>query len=287
MSQVDQFESVFRSAIRPAYEPHRIHIDSVMLVTDRAEEESQELEQALYSWMPDLATSPGSQRRSRLIQGDYRSTAELLERIQSQAPDLICTYRNLNTDDWQFGHSLGSRLETIIHEGRIPILIIPHPRSKQGTNLSDHGPRTVLAMTDHLTEDHRLIDFAAAFTGEAGQLILTHLEDQSTFDRYLAAIARIETIDTASAEMALKAELLKSPRAYIATCRERLSSSGHPIDVQDVVSFSNGLESFHEQVAQHQADLVIINGLDHERPGIHGIAQPLVNKIRQVPVLIL
>ena len=56
-----------------------------------------------------------------------------------------------------------------------------------------------MAMTDHLTGDNRLVNYAAHVTQRGGRLLLSHVEDDAIFARYTEAIPKIPTIDTARA----------------------------------------------------------------------------------------
>ena len=48
-----------------------------------------------------------------------------------------------------------------------------------------HDTNRVMVMTDHLTGDSRLVNFAVRFTEPDGTLFLTHIEDDAVFDRYV------------------------------------------------------------------------------------------------------
>ena len=59
--------------------------------------------------------------------------------------------------------------------------------------------QVVMAITDHVTQDHHLVSTAARLTAPGGTLWLTHVEDQGIFDRYIDAISKIPEIDTDTA----------------------------------------------------------------------------------------
>lgn len=286
MSNVDQFESAFRSAIRPTYEPHSISLKRVLWVTDLNEGETAAYIERHQSSLPNHALESRNQWQ-QLSEKDYRTTGELLEQVDQQRPDVICTYRNLNTEDWQFELSIGSRLDTLVSKSPYPVLVLPHPATSPQPAANANGNATVIALTDHLTEDHKLIDYSVSFLARPGSLVLVHLEDQDTFDRYLSAIGHITTIDTTNAEETLRHQLLKEPHTFISTCRERLADSEPQIQVKEIVEFARGIQPFHQHINNEAADLVVINGIDHDQPGIHGLAQRLMNETRQRPIPVL
>ena len=287
MSNVDQFESAFRSAIRPVYEPQSVRLAKILLVTDLSEAETIELERALKPYFSRLSVVHDSTSWQHLCQDSVDSTAQLLEQVEALQPDLICTYRNLNTNDWRYQKSIGSRLDTLISHANRPILIIPHPESGHAAEHALQQSKIVLAITDHLSAEQQLIDFAIAFIEPDGELVLTHLEDENDFNRYLDAISKIETIDTELATRELAAQLLKGPKAFVNSCRDRLSTLRPDVTVTDVVRFAPNIDCFRDLVREKTADLLVLNGYDHREPGIHGLAQVLINETRQIPTLVI
>ena len=287
MSHVDQFESAFRSAIRPVYQPHEIELSCVLTISDLSTEDGSAFADANKVYLKSLLTTENKIRWEDLGKGSYDSTATLLEKVQGIKPSLIVTYRNLDTDDWQFQNSVGSRLDTLINQTGFPVLVVPHPKTSHSTDYRHTRNSNVIAITDHLTDDHTLIDFAAAFVDTPGSMVLAHLEDKNTFDRYLEAISRITTIDTDDAAEKIRDQLLKDPMAYIQSCRERLQSSRPQIEVRDIVEFADDISRFKSHIQAQSANLLVMRGIDHDQPGIHGIAQRLINEIRQIPVLVV
>jgi nucleotide-binding universal stress UspA family protein len=285
MSHVDQFESAFRSAIRPIYQPHAITLRRVLVVTDLSPEEAKVLEQSVQEYLHGLSPTGFSIEWDCLTNESFDSTASLLSKVETLSPDLICTYRNLNTADWRYENSIGSRLDTLINQSTIPVLVIPHPKPNTENIYTLNRNKTVVAITDHLTDDHQLIDYSSAFLERPGKLVLVHLEDQLTFDRYLDAISRITTIDTENARQQLASQLLKGPEAFVQSCRERLANSG--IDVTKIVEFANGIDRFKETIHELETDLLVMKGIDHDQTGIHGLAQRLINETRRIPILVI
>ena len=112
----------------------------------------------------------------------------------------------------------------------------PIPSDPEFQRLAVRRPKSVMAMTDHLTGDHRLVNFAAHFTEAEGTLSLSHVEDDTTFARYMEAISKISTIDTDTARQEIRARLLKDPSDYIETCREGLAKSAPTLTVESVVT---------------------------------------------------
>ncbi len=286
MSQVDQFESAFRSAIRPIYEPHSIEFSKILIITDLSAESSEVFGKAVRKSLTPVLPATNAPEFSHLDKGSYDSTATLLEQVQTIRPNLIVTYRNLDTEDWCYQNSMGSRLDTLIHQAEPPVLVVPHPKATT-ENYGLKGNTRVMAVTDHLTGDHQLIDYAARFVDTKGRLILVHLEDQTTFDRYMEAISKITTIDTEHARSQIHSQLLKDPHDYISSCRDRLRSLTPTIQVDEIVEFADGYDQFRRHIDQQSVELLVIKGIDHQQPGIHGLADRLINETRKIPVLVV
>ena len=160
----------------------------------------------------------------------------------------------------------------------------PHPDESQKPLESS---QVVMAITDHLTGDHRLVSYAARFTDTQGDLILTHVEDLSTFERYVTTIGKIPSIDTDSAHEAIREQLLKEPRQYIASCRDVLHSTGLSLNVREVVMLGHQLSDYRRLIEINDVDLLVLNSKDDQQMAMHGLAYPLTVELRQTPMLLL
>ncbi|WP_457675972.1 hypothetical protein, partial [Thiolapillus sp.] len=80
MPQVDQFESVFRSALKEIYSYHPLEIRSVLLITDLQGAEAQAYQEKIETF---LHKSRGVNHTDYLlVQGnEFSTTAELLELV--------------------------------------------------------------------------------------------------------------------------------------------------------------------------------------------------------------
>ena len=131
MTNVDQFESMFRAATRELFVVERMRFRSVLVVTDLD---------------ADGATAFGDRVRAFLrVLGDedeiswqevpgsaFRTAEELLKLVEAAGPDLICTYRNLHSSAWRWPYSLGTHLDLLTQHTRVPVLVLPHPAAERG-----------------------------------------------------------------------------------------------------------------------------------------------------------
>ena len=284
MTQVNQFESIFRSALTDTYEYALPEVKSVLLVTDRREKNVQDYLKDIQKFLSVLGTSV---TWSVLNADDYKTTQDLLDRANQENPDIICSYRNLKSKDWVFKHSLGSYLDVLIQRAKSPVLVLPHPDADYAHDHTMENTNKVMAITSHLSNDHQLINYALRFTQSNGSLFLSHIEDQMTFDRYVDVISKISAIDTDEAKEKISAQLLKEPAAYIESCKQTLLDKNSPVTIESIVTFGNHLNEYKKLVLDHQIDLLVMHAKDHDQLAMHGMAYPLAVELRQVPLLML
>ncbi|MCH2583890.1 MAG: hypothetical protein MK138_03885, partial [Planctomycetes bacterium] len=198
MTRIDQFESVFKSADKPVFRYEPFSVGSPMVLTDLDDEAAES-----FAVLAGKYAGAGGSREisaQRVIKGaDFSTVEQCLELIADEKPDLICTYRGLHSDCWRWGQSLGSYVEVLTQTVSVLVLVFPHPAAAETLSAAEAGCRHVMAMTDHLAGDSRLVNAALFFTPAQGTLHLTNLEDQQVFERYMEAIDKIPSIDSAAA----------------------------------------------------------------------------------------
>ncbi len=283
MTTIDQFESVFRSAVKPLYRYAPLQVDRVTLVTDLQAEAS-----AVYRHQVGRLLSHISSEYWQVIDSSrYRTTHDLLTLVEGIQSDLICCYRNLHSEAWKYPHSLGSHLDVLIQRTQTPVLVLPHPAAGYRKKSEFQGMKRVMVITDRLADGSRLVNHALSFCGETGALYLVHIEDQATFARYIEAIGKITTIDTGEATAAIGRQLLKAPADYIRTCSEVIESVHRDISVHPIVEFGHHLPDYLDHVRKHEIDLLVMKGKDDDQMAMHGMAYPIAIELRDVPVLII
>ena len=286
MTNVDQFESMFRSASREVYRHKRIDIESVLVVTDRDEDGARSFGDQVRAFLSVIEAD--KKVRWRDVNGsDFQSAGELLTLTEAAAPDLICTYRNLHSNAWKWPYSLGTHVDLLTQHTDVPVLLLTHPEAERSADHALANTDTVMAIADHLTGDDRLVDFAVRMTEPNGTLWLTHVEDEVTLARYLDIISKIPTIDTDEAHKAIRERLLKEPQDYIDGCVEVLSAAGADVKVEHLVVFGHHLREYRGLIEQHEVDLLVLNTKDENQLAMHGMAYALAVELRQIPLLML
>ncbi|MDE1465387.1 hypothetical protein [Spartinivicinus poritis] len=285
MSSVDQFESVFRAAVKDVYHYHPVKIESVLLITDQTEADSVKIKQQLQQFSPQLCSNSIHWHLS--ANEKSKTTEALLQEVEAIKPDLICSYRNLYSNAWQFPHSLGEHLDVLLQHTTIPVLVIPHPKASYAGEHALTQSTSVMVVTDHLTLDHDLVHYGVAFTSPGGNLHLSHIEDKAYFQRIIKAISKIATINTDDAQEKLAKQLLKEPHDFIRSCPSALAEANINLNVIEHVSFGHHIKDYKKLIEDHELDLLVMNTKDEDQLAMHGIAYPLAVELRQIPLLML
>lgn len=286
MPKVDQFESVFRAATKERFRFEQVKIESVLIVTDLGEGEAAAFEASVQKFLRALG-NPDAVRWKTLRATDFTTAKDLDEIVEAEKPDLICSYRNLHSSAWEYPYSLGKHLDVLTQVAPMPVLVLPHPKAGRASDHAMQDTKIVMAVTDHLTGDGHLVSYAATFTEPGGDLWLTHIEDDATFERYLDAISKIPSIDTDLARAELGKRLLKDPSDYIVTCEEGLRAAGHSLHIKKIVQFGHHLTDYKRAIEDHKIDLLVMNTKDEDQFAMHGLAYALAVELRQIPLLML
>ena len=281
MTKIDQFESVFKAADKPAFELQSVGVERVLLVTDLLESGADAFLERI-----QLLTHVARDAHWTLVRGDeYTNVAELLAIVERTSPDLIVMYRNLRAPAREYPYSLGVYVDVLTQATHIPVLLAPHPTRLEDKEL--RRPECVMAVTDHLTGDNRLVSYAAMLTESGGRLLLTHVENEATFERYIGVIGKLPSIDTESAEIAIREQLLKEPRDFIESCRVVLQEAYSELKVESIVTLGRHLADYRRLIEEHDVDLLVLNTKDDDQLAMHGVAYPLTIELRDTSMLLL
>ena len=286
MSTLDRFESVFNAAAREVFAQQPVEIGRVLLVHDLAEALQDDF---LYLAKGFLSVLEARDKPEwELFGGDAPfSVREVLNAVEQARPDLVVTYRHLHSAVGEWPHSLGEHVDVLTQATSTPVLVLPHPGRKDLPGHALKNTDRVMAVTDHLAGDHRLVSHAAHFTQDGGTLYLAHVEDDTVFERYITAIGKIPDLDTDIAREEIRARLMEDPTEYIESCRTGLARGNQHLTVESRVKLGHQLADYRGLVEENEIDLLVMYTKDEEQLAMHGIAYPLAVELRTTPLLML
>ncbi len=286
MSKLDQFESVFKSAAKAVYQFDPVPIDKVMVLTDLEAEQSRRFTADTREFLKALDSGDPISWSEFYGQGEQH-VGDLLELIEQQRPDLICTYRNLHGPARDFPFSLGAYIDVLTQAITTPVLLLPVPTDQGRLEPSCKTTEHVMVLTDQLTGSDRLVNYGTRFTAAAGTLVLAHLEDDTSFNRYIEVISKIPAIETDLAREAIEQQLRKEPDDFIESCRSVLAARRSGVKVQKEVVMGHRISDCKQLVQSHGIDLMVLNTKDEDQLAMHGLAYPLAIELRHIPLLML
>lgn len=286
MISIDQFESAFRAAARSQYHHKTLTVDKVLVITDLSADEAQRYAQRAAPFLrvnnlsPTMVPVPGDKSQD---------LGDLIALVKDEAPDLIVTYRCLHSPAWKWPYTVGDHIEVLTQVTDTPVLLLP--RIDTGDALVDDlkPPEVVMAMTDHLVGDDRLIQWASGLTPPREWLVLAHVEDEVAFNRYMDLISKVPDVDTEVAQREIRERLFKEVRAWIRHCRSILHEvrGAQAPRIEEAILLGHRLKTYRDLVLRREAQLLVLNTKDDDQLAIHGMAYPLMIELRRVPLLLL
>jgi hypothetical protein len=286
MTNIDQFESVFKAADKTPFSPETVAIGTVLVITSLPEAGSQLFQDAAHRLL--TAVDSASEIQWHSVFGEqYYDVDELLACESEVAPDLICTYRNLHSPAPNHPYSLGTYVDVLTQTTDVPVLLLPTPDKLASRSQPLAAAKSVMAITDHMTGNHHLVSYAARLTDPTGCLWLAHVEDERTYERYITAISKIPAIDTDTAQTSILEQLLKEPHEYIQSVQEVLRDKVPSFDIREIVQIGHHLTDYKKLISDHDIDLLVMNCKDDDQFAMHGLAYPLAVELRHTPLLML
>ena len=274
---------MFRRAEREPYVYADVPLDSVVLVTDQPSDQTESLRTQLASFLPRLAAAGDWQTCGA---GDFSNVQELLDHVERLQPDLVVTYRHLFEESIVPQHSLGVYLDVLTQVLDAPVLVLPGT-AVDPAPLDREPGKCVMAVTDHIAGDDRLINFASAVTPAEGEMWLCHVEDDAVFSRYMQAIERIPEIDTDQARRLIDQQLLKDAGDFMETCRGELQKQRPDVTFHVNISRGHRLTQYRNLVESHQVDVLVVNTKDEDQLAMHGMAYALSVELIDRTLLLL
>ena len=285
MSKIDEFESIFKSAAKPVFHVEPLRIKSVMLVVDQEEKLLADYIERTKEFLKVLNSVDLTIEISVVDGTQFDHVQQLLDLVKGGSADLVCTYRNLHGSSVDYPYSLGEYVDVLTQVSQAPVLLLPRPEDI--SELALKNTDRVMVMTDHLAGDNRLVTYGAMFTQHHGELLMAHVEDEMTFERYIQVISKIQDIDTDVARKQIMEQLLKEPKDFIHSCQEGMKEAGLPLLVKPLVTVGHHINDYKKLVTENEVDLLVMNTKDEDQLAMHGLAYPVSVELRDVPLLLI
>ena len=288
MLTVDEFESVFRSADKRPFTLAKPTVSRILVVTDLEEEPLARYDAAARKLLEPLLTEAAEDRTWMARgAGSFTGVEGVLRLVEETQPDLVVTYRNLNSDAWRWSYSLGVYLNALTRGTTLPVLVTPSPHASPDLRWQDNRTDSVMVVTDHLTGDDPLVNWGVVLARSGGKLWLTHVEHDESFARFVDAISKVPEVDTETARKEIWEQLLKEPRDYIASAVKVLQEAGEAVDVHPVVTTGHRVADYRRLVADHEVDVLVFPTLEEDRIALGGVAYSLAVELVDTPLLMV
>ncbi len=281
--KLDDFESVFRSSVKTPFHHAPPNIETALLITDV---DNATTEDFLIAAKRFLASGHGQDIEwTTMTSEDFQEVAPVLDRVRRNPPSLAVCYRHLLGQGAKLPYSLGSTVDTLTQATDVPVLLLPRP-DDEGIKLPEAAAQ-VMVVTDHLTGDDQLVNWAAHLCTDDGTLYLTHIEDEAVLAKYLDACAKIPGLDIDIATEKLPKKLLSMPTDYIASTVEILAKESIHENVQAIVRLGSPVKDYEKLVENLKVDLLVMNTKDKGQNAMHALAYALSVELRDRPLLLL
>lgn len=286
LDKLDSFASLFRSAVKEPFSHEKIRMEKILLVDDNPLEKAEKLMERLKGFLKKVTAQDNPQWK--ILSGkDFDSISELIEKCKEEAPSLIVTYRHLKQKNKNLPYSIGVYLDMLTQATPYPILVLPYLPDKQEYEKVLENTNSVTVIADHITGDHRLINYGLYFAEEEGALYITHVENNRAFKRYMEVIGKIPEIPTERSIEKIREQLLKEPQDYINSCIEKLKEENLKIQIRPHVKMGHSISEYKNLILDRRVDLLIMNTKDQDQLAMHGMAYSLAVELKQIPLLLL
>lgn len=282
----DEFESVFRSAIKETYHYAPPRVKAVAIITDTDTVQAKAAVDGLRERHGGIGRL-GEVEWHLVHRDSFVGIRELLEQLAELDVGLVVTWRNVFGRAADSPYALGSVLETLTQATRLPVLVMPSSGGRRELPPNMTAIARILVVTHRLTGDRDLLHWGLLLTPDDGTIYLAHVEDEAIFNRYLDAIGRVPSLDTELARSHLAAKLLQLPSDYFDTVVAEMAACDLRENLVPIVCMGNPLQEYAALVREHDIEMVIVNSHDSNQRAIDGTAHALALELGQTPVLML
>ena len=286
LDSIDKFESVFKGAVKDYFVYKSLEIKKIMVITSGDSSRAEFLLEKVRNFLRVVIRE--KQIEWVKVEGeDFDSVPELMEICEREKPDLIVAYRHLKQKHKKLPFSIGVYLDMLTQATKFPIMVLPYFEDQDEYKNVMNDCNAVTAVANHITTEHKLVNYGIYFTEPEGKLFLTHIEDRMVFDKYIDIISKIPELSTELAEKEIKARLFSEPAAYIESCEKTLGDRQINLEIIPVIKLGHAIEDYKAQILNHEIDLLIMNTRDEDQLAMQGMAYSLAVELTQIPLLLI
>ena len=263
---LDVFESMFNRSVKHHYEFQPVKLNSLMIIA-----ESDHLNS-----LDEFGSKYCENRAKYKYTSDF-SWSDLLNTLEETKPDLLLMQRQLGIPSG-LKFSLGPILISLSQELEIPILILP-------TDYKGFEIRNVLAGFDHQIDNSHLVNHSLILKKEMERLVLVHVEEESVFNYYVDAIAKIPGINTDYARTAIEETILNLAGDFFKNVKDNLNDES--FKVYEYCKLGDVVNEYKEIISEHSIDLMVFEAQDDSKLAMHSLGQSLAIQFPQLATLLV
>ena len=160
MTQIDQFESIFRAASKSVFEYEDWDLRKITVVCDGDKNAANAFCEDIKQFVSH-AFDLESIQWTVIAGSEFTTVDSLIKLVEKESPCLICSHRNLHIPSTEYPYSLGVYIDVLTQAAEAPVLLLPHPQIKNADSETSHvetknwhsDTKRVMAITDHLDDD--------------------------------------------------------------------------------------------------------------------------------------
>lgn len=264
---LDIFESVFKRSVKKQYDYEDFQLHKILIVGN-----SDHLDK-LSSFISKYGTGCQS--------FEYNSNftwRELKSDIEKMQPDLILIQRQLGISNTDLTFSIGPVLESITQEVNIPVLVLPY-------EFQDLKIETIGIGFDHQIDNSYLVNKGLLLSKYLKNLELIHIEDETIFNYYLDAIAKIPGINTEFAETNIKETILNLSGDFFRNVASKLENDKVITGIH--CQFGETVQCYHDIIKDRKIDLLVFEAEDESKMAMHSLGHSLTIQFPNVATLLV
>ncbi|MCJ8290917.1 MAG: hypothetical protein HRT58_15305 [Crocinitomicaceae bacterium] len=266
-NNLDIFESIFNRSVKRRYKYEDYQLGKVLIIGNS--NDLDKLSNFISEYCPEIQSY------------EYNSTfnwVEFKSEIEKAQPDLILIERQLGISNRDLTYSVGPILESITQEINIPVLVIPH--EFEGLKIE-----TIGIGFDHQIDNSNLINKGLLMRRHLKNIELIHIEDESIFNYYLDAIAKIPGINTEYAETNIKETILDLSGDFFKDVASNLENETLKAGIH--CKFGDTVQSYGELIKDRKIDLLVFAAEDDSKMAMHSLGHSLTIQFPNVATLLV